>query len=121
MTFRLASQIPPDEVAWVFNLLQNLARYVFNTKNWFENNNWLDAGGPLKGESSTKLVGLVFTYDPELPAIDTPHGRVEFLQAFGITGEELELLKNESLSCAELLEQHRRVNPYLITDLSRGA
>ena len=121
MTFRLSSQLPPEEEGWVFNLLQNLARYVFQTQNWFENNNWLDARGPLKGESSMKLVGLTFSYDPELAPIDSPHGRVEFLQAFGITVEELEMLKNEVLSCDELLLQHRQVNPYLITDLSRGS
>jgi hypothetical protein len=120
MTFRLLSPLPPaEEPIWVCNLLENLARYVFSTQNWFENNQWLDARGPLKLESGTKLVGLAFAYDPELPAIDSPHGRVEFLQAFGITGDELESLKNESLSCENLLEQHRQVNPFLITDLSR--
>jgi len=118
MTFRLAGRHPEKE-SWVYHMLQNLARYVFKTHNWFENNHYLDARGPLKLDSGTTLHALAFTYDPELPAIDSPHGRVEFLQAFGITGKELEMLKNESLSCEELLEQHRQINPYLITDLTR--
>lgn len=37
MTFRLASELPPaEEPIWVCNLLQNLARYVFETGRWFE-------------------------------------------------------------------------------------
>jgi hypothetical protein len=54
-----------------------------------------------------------------LPPIDTPHGRVEFIQAFGITGKELQQIKSKTGTCEKLIEQNRKTNPLLITDLSR--
>lgn len=90
MTFRLASPLPPiEQPAWVWNLLQNLARYVFNSGKWFEEYHWIPANGPIRLEYETDIVGLAFAHDPELPPVESPHGRVEFLQAFGITSGEL--------------------------------
>lgn len=120
MTFRLASPLPPDEdQIWVCSLLQNLARYVFDSGNWFDNYHWIPANGPIRADYETDIVGLAFLFDPKLPGIDTPHGRVEFIQAFGITKSELESLLNKTRSCEEIVEQHRQSNPLLITDLAR--
>jgi hypothetical protein len=119
MTFRLATSLPaPEEPWWVLSLLQNLARYVFKSGRWFEPNHWIAAGGPLRANSETALVGLAFLTDPVLGRIPTPHGQVEFLQAFGITAAELERCKAED-SAEGLIEEHRRANPLLITDLAR--
>jgi len=119
MTFRLAGQEPGEEPGWVLNLLQNIARYVFKSGRWFEPNQWLAAGGPLRAEYPTELVGLAFLTDPTLGAIDTPHGRVEFIQAFGLTGGELTAIRAESRTCESVIEAHRRSNPLLVTDLAR--
>jgi len=120
MTFRLASPLPPtEEPSWVLNLLQNLARYVFNSGKWFEEYHWIPANGPIRLESETDIVGLAFTLDPELPPIESPHGTVEFIQAFGITSAELASLKAKSRSSQEIIEEQRRLNPMLVTDLAR--
>ena len=120
MTFRLASPLPPtEEPSWVLNLLQNLARYVFNSGKWFEEYHWIPANGPIRLESDTDIVGLAFTLDPELQAIETPHGTVEFIQAFGITSAELASLKAKSRSSQDIIEEQRRLNPMLVTDLAR--
>ena len=80
LTFRLASQGEErDELVWVCNLIQNLARYVFESGRWFEEHHWIPANGPIKLDTDTDMVGLIFVRDPELPPTDTPHGRVEFL------------------------------------------
>lgn len=68
-----------DELVWVCNLIQNLARYVFESGRWFEEHHWIPANGPIKLDTDTDMVGLIFVRDPELPPTDTPHGRVEFL------------------------------------------
>ena len=120
MTFRIASPLPPtEEPVWVCNLLQNLARYVFESGRCFEEYHWIPANGPIRLEYETDIVGLVFVRDPQLPPIESPHGRVEFIQAFGITSGELESLKAKSRSSEQIIEEQRRLNPMLVTDLAR--
>ena len=120
MTFRLAVPLPPpEEPNWVLNLLNNLARYVFKSGRWFEEYHWIPANGPIRADYPTDLVGLAFALDPALAPIDTPHGRVEFIQAFGITSNELEGIKGTAMACEQVVESHRRSNPLLVTDLDR--
>jgi hypothetical protein len=120
MTFRLASELPPArDPIWVCNLLQNLARYVFKSGRWFEQYHWIPANGPICLDSQTDIVGLAFLTDPSLAPVNSPHGRVEFIQAFGITQAELDTLKTKSQTAEAVIEHHRRTNPLLVTDLSR--
>lgn len=120
MTFRLASKLPPTaDPIWVCSLLQNIARYVFESKTWFEPYQWIPANGPICVDFDTDLVGLAFLNDPALEAIDSPHGRVEFIQAFGITQSELDSLVETNHSAEALIERHRKTNPFLVTDLTR--
>jgi Suppressor of fused protein (SUFU) len=120
MTFRLASELPPaEEPIWVCNLLQNVARYVFESGRWFEPYHWIPANGPIRIDYDTDIVGLAFLNDPTLKAVVSPHGRVEFIQAFGITQAELHAFKDTKHTAEAIVEQHRKTNPLLITDLSR--
>jgi hypothetical protein len=120
MTFRLASPLPPkEEPIWVCNLLQNLARYVFESGKWFDNYHWIPTNGPIRADDETEIVGLAFAYDPTLQAVDTPHGHVDFIQAFGITQSEVDSLRNKTKNCEQIINQHRKSNPLLITDLAR--
>src|SRR5262249_42309522 len=55
--------------------------------------------------------------DPELPAIDSPHGRLSFVQIVGITNDELQAVQAwDSLRFAESL---KAANQLLVTDLER--
>ena len=120
MTFRLASPLPPvEEPIWVCNLLQNLARYVFETGRWFENHDWIPANGPIQAEYDTDIVGLAFVTDPTIRSVESPHGHVNFIQAFGITQSELDSIMAKSKTCKDIIEHHRKSNPLLVTDLSR--
>lgn len=120
MTFRLASPLPPaEEPLWVCNLLQNIARYVFDSGNWFENYHWMPANGPIRADYDTDIVGLAFLNDPTLAPVDTPHGHVDFIQAFGITQSELDSLLHKTGTCEQIVERHRKINPLLVTDLEQ--
>ncbi len=122
MTFRLACPQPvpsEHEFNWVCNFLENLARYVFDSKKVFAHGHWIPANGPIRSESDTDIVGLVFSGDPDLPTIATPHGRVEFVQGFGVTQSEIDDLIAKKRTALEILDEHRRTNPFLITDLNR--
>lgn len=118
--FELTMRLPNGEDPfWAMNMLQNIARYVFNSGNWLEAGHYMPANGPINQGADTKLVGLAFGYDVELAAIDTAHGRVEFIQVFGITQSEIDQIKNSDNDAAPILEQHRKLNPMLVTVLSR--
>ena len=119
-TFRLKKK-EGDDFNWAMNLMQNLARYVFETGKWFEEFHFIPTNSPIRLDYDTNLTAIAFVLDPELGKIQTPHGEVQFLQMVGITTEEYELLKqNPKLAETEkLLDQLKINNPLLITDLDR--
>ncbi|MOA46030.1 Suppressor of fused protein (SUFU) [compost metagenome] len=101
--------------------MNNLARYVYESGRWFEENHFVPANGPIRLDTDTDIVGLVFTLDPELGKLNTPHGEVSFLQMVGITSKELERLRANPTTeeVANLIEEMKINNPLLITDLNR--
>ncbi|NDW19481.1 suppressor of fused domain protein [Dysgonomonas sp. 216] len=112
-----------DEPLWVIEVFNNLARYVYESGRWFEENHFVPANGPIRTEtqSHVDIVGIVFALDPELGKISTPHGEVSFLQMVGITSKELERLKANptTTEVEQLIAEMRKDNPLLITDLTR--
>lgn len=109
------------EPFWAISLMQNLAKYVYKSKKWFEAYLFIPTNSPLRLNTDTKLVGVAFAPDPILGGIDTPNGRVEFLQMVGITQRELDWLhENPTTQRVErLIDMMRKDNPLLITDLKR--
>ena len=125
-TFRLAiaaEDMPASDDAapvWPINLMQSLARYVFETENWFEHLHFIPTNGPIMVDADTKLVAILFCHDPELGSMDTPHGKVDFLQMIGLTQDEVDALFARKYSAADLIEALSQGNPLLITDLARS-
>ncbi|MBS9782883.1 MAG: suppressor of fused domain protein [Arcobacter sp.] len=122
-TFRLApfKDDKGEDPIWAISLMQNLARYVFDSKRWFEQNHFMGANGPIRLETDTEITAVAFVLDPELGKIDTPHGEVQFLQIVGITSDEYERIKQNAGEdgAKEFLEELKKDNPLLITDLNR--
>lgn len=120
LTFRLKKS-GDENVGWAINFLQNIAKYVFTSGNYFEPFHVFPANSPIRLEYDTQITAVAFVLDPELGEIDTPHGKVQFLQAVGITAKELEMLR-ASFSIEkveELIRQLEIGNPLFITDLDR--
>jgi hypothetical protein len=118
LTFRLACE--PDEAeppAWAINFLQNLARYVFKSGNVFDDGHWMTANGPIALERETLICSMGFVFDPELPAIDTPNGRMRFLQVVGLTEDEERACKR--WDTRKLLDALLPAMPLWVTDLAR--
>ncbi|MFI5913716.1 suppressor of fused domain protein [Dactylosporangium sp. NPDC051541] len=119
-TFRIARH--PDESEppiWAANFLQNLAKYVFTTGNVFEANHHMDLNGPIELDRDTLIRAAVFTEDPELGAIDTLNGAVEFLQVVGITADEY--AATQAWSVRDFLPLLAQRLPLLLTDLDRAS
>lgn len=120
LTFRLARGDDEEEPpAWALNLLQNMARYVFNTGNVFQAGDHLDANGPICLGADTQLTALAFVTDPQLAEIDTPNGRVQFLQMVGITADELDAMM--AWNTRGVLDTGLPFMPSYITDLERDS
>lgn len=119
LTLRLVADDVEEQAPWVFNFLQNLARYVFETGRCFGEGHTLPANGPIRTDSDTKIVGIAFTLDPQLGQITTPNGSVEFLQVVGVTDDELEAIQH--WNARSFLELAAGKNPKLVTDLDRNS
>ncbi|WP_420139104.1 suppressor of fused domain protein [Sphingomonas sp.] len=118
LTFRLVCAVADEEPpVWAISLMQNLARYVFKSGNVLRDGEWMDINGPIALETTTELRALAFITDPELPAIDTPHGKVQFLQIVGLTLDEMEAGKH--WQTRGLLDALRPHMPLWTTDLAR--
>ncbi len=114
-------KIVKSEPLWVINLMNNLARYVYKSGNCFEPYHFISTNSPIRLDSDTKLVGIIFIPDVELNTINTPNGEVQFLQMFGITKKELEWLLEEpkTYRVKELADKIKKDNPMMVTDLKR--
>ena len=117
LTFRPTCRMKDAPPTWVLNFLQNLGRYVFDTGNTFGVGHTLPLNGPTERGSTTRIHAISFAPDPELPPINTPNGRVEFLQIVGLTMDEREAIS--SWNAAAFLELRQSNLPLLFTDLSR--
>jgi hypothetical protein len=117
LTFRLVrgrEKQPPD---WAFNFLMNLGRYVRRSHNPFGSGHMMDLNGPICLGSDTAIRAIAFTADSQFGAIDTPNGRLEFLQVVGLANDEYEACGD--WHTAAVLDVLRRSNPLLLTDLKR--
>lgn len=120
ITFRLKPfEEDNGNPGWVIALLQNIAKYVFDSGNWFEEYHYMPANGPIRLDTETDITALLFVSDPEIPKKQTPHGEVSFLQIVGITSAEYENLKEHPEKVEELVAKLKENNPLLITDLTR--
>lgn len=90
LTFRLKKECDENEApTWPIGLLQNLGRYVFNSGNAFAEGDYLNTNAPILIGSNTELKSLLFGEDKVLGKINTPNGKVQFLQVIGATLGEL--------------------------------
>lgn len=117
LTLRLVRHGEEEPPMFALGLLQRLARYVFESGRAFEAGHRMDLDGPMASGTDTALTAMCIAHDPELPPIETPHGRVEFLQLVGLTGDELAAAKAwRTDSFLALLATEA---PRLVTDLRR--
>ena len=117
LTLRLRRGDEAEPPAWAVELLQNLARYVFDTGNVFEAFHQFDLGGPIARGVDTRLEAVVFARDAELAPLPTPFGRVELLQVVGVAADEYDLLKDWGTE--PFLQAFAESEPMLVTDPQR--
>ncbi len=109
-----------EECMWAINMLANLARYTYTKKRLFEPMQFIAGNGTsLHIGIDSAITALFIVNDTEANGIDTIHGRVEFTQLVGITQRELEVLKENHNQAQIFVENMKKDNPYLVTDMKR--
>lgn len=119
MTIKLKEESNEDRM-WAISMLSNLSRYIYTQKRFFEPMQFIAGDGTSlhKGVESA-ITALLFVEDTEAKGIDTVHGRVGFIQLVGITQRELEVLKEDYTQVEILINNMKKDNPYLYTDMKR--
>lgn len=101
LTFRLKRHEEVTPPSWPAQLLQQLAKYVFTSRNKFCPGDHIPWNKPLDGNEDTKIHHMLIALDCQLKKIKTVLGHVSFCQIVGITDEELK--KSQSFSVKGIL------------------
>lgn len=117
-TYRLArtqedGDTPPT---WPLSLLNGMGRYIIDSGNLLQPGHYIDLNGP-PGPVESALTSAAFVHDPELPPMQTPNGKVEFLQLVGITADEQAAMRRWKTS--KVLDLVAEQLPLCVTDLRR--
>ncbi|XP_003401432.1 suppressor of fused homolog [Bombus affinis] len=121
LTFRLVRErnemTPPT---WPANVMQQLAKYVFNSGNMLLPGDHVSWHAPLDNGNG-RITQILMGRDPQLPtSISTPHGDVSFVQIVGVTSEELQAAQHwNGLGLVNLLKSSRGCGPWLVTEMRR--
>ena len=99
LTFKLKRGDYEDEEAEIRNIcgiLQMIARLTFTKGEIFRPFEFIYTGQTtgIDAKQKSKLTGFITVKDPTVETIDTPNGRVEFLELIGMTDAELKTLSN---------------------------
>jgi hypothetical protein len=102
---------------WASMLLQTFGMTVNTANLTYRPGDFVNLRSSICFATPCDLTAVVIVEDPVLRTIDTPHGRVTFLQLFGITTAEANSIENGETTAADVIEKHRAHNPLLITEL----
>lgn len=120
MTLKLKAD-KAEDCMWALNMLSNLARYTYKTKNYFDPEDFIPGNGTSLhiGEDSL-ITALVVVSDTSAQTQDTVHGEVGFIQLVGITESELGAIRQDIDNVHKLIELMKADNPELVTDMGRS-
>lgn len=101
MTLKLKKYKFEDEEAEIKNIcgiLQSIARITFNNGEIFLPNEFIYTGQQtgMDAKQKSNITGFITISDTSVNTIDTPNGKVDFLELIGMTDAELKTLSNKA-------------------------
>ena len=95
------------EIKCICGILQTLARITFNNGGLFKPNEYIYTGQTSGIDVNKKsiITGFITIMDNDLKIIDTPNGKVTFVELIGATNSELLAIKNKELDVNALYEK----------------
>ena len=80
LTMRVLRGDEEEPDIWALRALQTVANWAHRTERVLQGGEFWDTGEPIAADEPCDLTGMAFAADPQLPPLDTPHGRVELVQ-----------------------------------------
>lgn len=109
-TFKLKKDNYEDEeseIKCICGILQSIARITFTKGEIFDVYEYLYTG-QTKGidrNMKSNITGFITIPDPQLNTINTPNGKVKFVEFIGVTNNELQAIKNKQINVRNLYEK----------------
>lgn len=96
-----------NELRCIFSIFQAIARMTFTNGELFLPWEWIYTGQKqgMDYRQVSKLTGFITIPDTKVSAIDTPNGKVEFVEFVGATDAELVRIKDKELNVKEFYEK----------------
>lgn len=96
-----------QEILCVRNNLQNIARLTFENGELFLPNEYVYTGQTegIDREQKSKLTGFITINDPSVNTLNTPNGKVEFVEFIGVTDSELKAIMEKRIRVRELYDK----------------
>ena len=96
-----------NEIKCICGILQSIARITFTKGEIFNNYEYLYTGQTEGIDCSGKsnITGFITVPDDKFHEINTPNGRVSFVELIGVTDNELKAIRNKQISVRELYEK----------------
>ena len=96
-----------SEIKCICGILQQIAKITFNNNEIFNPYEFLYTGQTQGIDVTRKsnITGFITIPDTNFQTINTPNGKVTFIEFIGATNEELIALKNKEITVKELYEK----------------
>lgn len=108
-TLKLKKNVKDEdaELKGICGILQAIARITFENGELFKPYEYLYTGQTqgMDIEMKSLLTGFITIPDTQLKTIETPNGRVEFVEFIGVTDAELQSIINKECNVKELYEK----------------
>lgn len=92
------------EIKTIFGIMQDLARLTFEQGEIFLPYEYIYTGqeNGFDSQSKSQLTGFITVPEPLLPVLQTPYGRVDFVELVGATDAELQAVMQQKIRLREL-------------------
>lgn len=94
------------EIKGICGILQTIARLTFNSGEIFDVFEYLYTGQTtgMDTQQKSQITGFITVPDTKVNSIQTPNGKVDFVEFIGATDSELVKLKNKEITVKDLYE-----------------
>lgn len=96
-----------EELRCICGNLDNIAKITFDKGELFLPNEYVYTGQTegIDRYQKSKLTGFITVSDPSVNTLETPNGRVEFVEFIGVTDSELKAIMDKRIRVKELRER----------------
>ena len=103
-----------EEFRCICSNLDNIAKLTFDKGELFLSNEYVYTGQTegIDRYQTSKLTGFITVSDPAVNTLETPNGKVEFVEFIGVTDSELKAIMDKKIRVRELYEKIGDITDY---------